>query len=137
MAQVHVIGRITADLELKYTQQRKPYLRFDFAENIGSGDRARVQYYQVWAWGEDAMRLFNAKVRKGSHLWITGSLELESFAKHDGRIPDKRMKVMLNDWSFLQLSSSGNLTALQQKNTACSTVPVCGELDGDRENLPE
>lgn len=36
MAQVNVIGRITADLELKTSEKSNPYVRFDIAENIGS-----------------------------------------------------------------------------------------------------
>ena len=34
MAQIHVIGRITADLELKTSERNNPYVRFDIAENI-------------------------------------------------------------------------------------------------------
>lgn len=73
MAQVYVIGRVTADLELKTSQNDKPYIRFSFAENIGSHDRARTQYYQVWAWGEDAERLVKANVckyRKQIKRWV-------------------------------------------------------------------
>lgn len=33
MAQVNVIGRITADLELKTSEKSNPYVRFDIAEN--------------------------------------------------------------------------------------------------------
>ena len=36
MAQVYVIGRITADLELKTSEKKNSYVRFDIAENIGS-----------------------------------------------------------------------------------------------------
>lgn len=51
MAQVYVIGRVTADLELKTSQNDKPYIRFSFAENIGSHDRARTQYYRRFVYG--------------------------------------------------------------------------------------
>lgn len=54
MAQVNVIGRITADLELKTSEKSNPYVRFDIAENIGSRQALHTQYFQVCAWGEDA-----------------------------------------------------------------------------------
>ena len=44
MAQVNVIGRITADLELKTSEKSNPYVRFDIAENIGS----RQTLHCVW-----------------------------------------------------------------------------------------
>ena len=66
MAQVNVIGRITADLELKTSEKSNPYVRFDIAENIGSRQTLHTQYFQVCAWGEDANRLMKAHAKKGS-----------------------------------------------------------------------
>lgn len=73
MAQVNVIGRITADLELKTSEKSNPYVRFDIAENIGSRQTLHTQYFQVCAWGEDANRLMKAHAKKGSlnHLSTT------------------------------------------------------------------
>ena len=50
MAQVYVIGRITADLELKTSEKKNPYVRFDIAENIGSRQNLHTQYFQVCAY---------------------------------------------------------------------------------------
>ncbi len=43
MAQVYVIGRITADLELKTSEKNNSYVRFDIAENIGSRQNLHTQ----------------------------------------------------------------------------------------------
>lgn len=96
MAQVNVIGRITADLELKTSEKSNPYVRFDIAENIGSRQTLHTQYFQVCAWGEDANRLMKAHAKKGSLIWVTGSLELEPYTKRDGISIDKRMKILLD-----------------------------------------
>lgn len=64
MAQVYVIGRVTADLELKTSLNDHPYVRFDIAENIGSKDRIRTQYFQICAMGGDAERIVHARVKK-------------------------------------------------------------------------
>lgn len=135
MAQIHVIGRITADLDLKYGQSGNPYVRFNLAENLGSKELARVQYYQVWAWNEDAVRLIDSKVRKGSLVRISGILELEVYTKQDGITTDKRMKVSLQSWDFISTGSRGSREAAPQQEPTCVS-PLCG-IDGDRESLPE
>ena len=66
MAQVYVIGRITADLEPKTSEKNNLYVRFDIAENIGSRQDLHTQYFQICAWGEDANRLIKAHAKKGS-----------------------------------------------------------------------
>lgn len=80
MAQVNVIGRITADLELKTSEKSNPYVRFDIAENIGSRQTLHTQYFQVCAWGEDANRLMKAHAKKGSLIKRLNS-ELEKAGK--------------------------------------------------------
>lgn len=136
MAQIHVIGRITADLELKYSQSKNPYVRFNLAENIGSKERARVQYYQVWAWNEDAIRLVNSRVMKGSLVCISGTLELEVFTKQDGFTTDKRMKVLLNNWDFIPAGNRRSMDAAAQLDLAADPPTALGGIDGDREPLP-
>ena len=135
MAQIHVIGRITADLDLKYGQSGNPYVRFSLAENLGSKEHARVQYYQVWAWNEDAVRLIDSKVRKGSLVRISGTLELEVYTKQDGTTTHKRMTVSLPSSDFISTASRGRREAAPQQEPACFS-PLRG-IDGDRENLPE
>ena len=134
MARIHVIGRITADLELKYSHSKNPYVRFDLAENIGSGDRARVQYYQVWAWNDLAVRLVDSKARKGSLVRISGSLELEVYTKQDCSTIDKRLKVMLDSYDFVSVSNRG--CSDHSPRSACDP-PSIGRIDGDRDPLPE
>lgn len=47
MAQTFVIGRITADFEMKTSANGNSYVRFDIAENIGSKENSRTQYFQI------------------------------------------------------------------------------------------
>lgn len=138
MAQVYVIGRVTADLELKNSQNDNPYVRFSFAENIGSRDRAKTQYYQVWAWNEDAVRLVKAGVKKGSLLYLAGNLELENYTKQDGLTLDKRLRISLNDWGFVPIGNGrGKYDTSNNKNSEDDTAPPVPTIDGDKDNLPE
>ena len=106
MAQVYVIGRITADLELKTSEKNNSYVRFDIAENIGSRQNLHTQYFQICAWGEDAGRLIKARAKKGSLIWVAGSLELETYTKRDGVTVDKRMKILLDNWGFVPVGGA-------------------------------
>ena len=131
MAQTYVIGRVTADLERKISINQHPYVRFDIAENIGGRGHSRTQYFQISAMGGDADRLFRACVKKGSLIWVSGSLELEIFTGKDGSTTDKRLKILLDNWGFVPVVNKDVLEQPPSKLTAASV-----EIDGDREPLP-
>ncbi len=138
MAQTFVIGRITADLEMKTSANGNPYVRFDIAENIGSKENSRPQYFQICAWGDDAKRLVKARAKKGSLVWISGSLELESYTKRDGITTDKRMKILLDNWGFIPVGASKERTRSSEQTPPETAAPErAPEIDGDREPLPE
>ncbi len=137
MAQIHVIGRITADLELKTSERNNPYVRFDIAENIGSRQNLHTQYFQICAWGEDANRLMKARAKKGSLIWVTGSLELEPYTKRDGVTIDKRMKVLLDNWGFIPVGGARTSKEdLAPERPETASPPQAEVIDGDRDSLP-
>ena len=133
MAKLMCIGRVTADLELRESTRKEPYVRFSLAENLGYGEKAHTQYIQVWAWGYLAQNLVNRKVGKGSLIWAAGSLELEEYTKKDGVTRDKRLKLKLDDWSYVPASQSKTEDRIPEPD---SPDPV-GTVDGEREDLPE
>lgn len=137
------IGRVTADFKLQTSTNGVPYVRFDLAEALGYGETARTQYLQVWAWREDATRLIKRKVKKGSLIWVSGSLEMESYQKREENTTDKRLKVTLDNWDFIPGSkaSAGCMdTAVPHAGSSPdisqAQAPSGGEIDGDREHLP-
>ena len=132
MAKLMCIGRVTADLELRESARKEPYVRFSLAENLGYGETARTQYFQVWAWGHLAKNLVKRKVRKGSLIWVSGSLELEEYARQDGVTRDKRLKLKLNEWGFVPAAQRPDWTPEHEKD-----VPAPDLVDGDRDGLPE
>ena len=73
------------------------------------------------------------KVRKGSLIWVSGSLELEEYTRNDGKTHDKRLKLKLGDWDYIPASQSKPECGVPQSEPA---VPV-GMVDGEREALPE
>ena len=137
MAQVYVIGRVTADLELKTSINDRPYVRFDIAENIGSKAHMRTQYLQICAMGDDAERIVRAHVKKGSLIWVSGFLELEIFTKKDGITTDKCLKVLLDNWGFVPVGvGRAEISAQNSEPPEMISVESTEIIDGDRDTLP-
>lgn len=140
MAQVFVFGNVTAELTMKTSASGNSYLRFNLAEHIGYGNVQRTQYYEVWAWSTDAVRLIRAGVKTGSLIWVSGSLELADCTDMDGKAKTKRLKVSLDNWGFVP----GGKAKQNHAVYTGSAEPPMGltgfsdteELDGDRDSLP-
>ena len=138
------VGRVTSDLELKTSVNQNSYVRFDIAESIRVSGITRTQYLQVWAWGKDAERLVKSRVKKGSLIWVTGTLILEEYIKQDGITADKRLKVILDNWGYIPAGKpkngeTGGDTVSGDEAAQHDPLDMLpdGEIDGDRENLPE
>ena len=98
MAEVHVFGRVTNDLQLKMSHKQVPYVSFGLVEWIGRRDTGHRQYFEVWAWGTDALSLADAEIRKDSRIWVQGFLELVDCTRNGGSEKDKRLKLSLTGW---------------------------------------
>lgn len=138
MSQLFTTGRVITDLELKSSAQQNLYIRFTLSERIGHGDNARTQYIHVWAWGYLAEKLKRCKVRKGNNIWVAGSLELEEFARKDGIIADKQLKLKLTDWGFLPKESDKPPKRKRSIPPFDDAAHNAAEIiNGEREPLPE
>ena len=98
MAEVHVFGRVTNDLQLKMSHRQVPYVPFGLVEWIGRRDTGHRQYFEVWAWGTAALSLADAEIHKDSRIWVQGFLELVDCTRNGGSEKDKRLKLSLTGW---------------------------------------
>ena len=94
-------GRVTADLELKTSQNGRntKFVQFSLAVNKGYGENNRPNYYKCLLFGEEAQRIIDAKVKKGSLIQIVGDLDLEEFKKRDGSA-GWSARVTLLSWNY-------------------------------------
>ena len=99
MMTAQILGRVTADLELKRSPKNTDYVRFSLAVNERIGDNDKVTFVQCVAFNGIANRLINAKVRKASNIMVTGKLEENRYHRHDGT-PDVSMNVIVHDWNY-------------------------------------
>lgn len=136
MAQIFLFGQVENDLEVKKSQKNSSYVCF-YVKEQASG---RSQSYQVWAWNTDVSRLIQLGVKKGSQIWITGTLQMVDATDSQGIIRTKILKVYLTNWGYISLRFPTH-SHVDSKNEplipeAVSTSPA-EILDGDRDFLPE
>ena len=132
MAQINVIGYVAQDINLKHSQEGTAYVHFYVKEYIG---KSRYQAYQVWAWDNVASKLQRLRIKKGSLIWVSGSLELVDYTAKGGQ-PTKMLKVYCSDLSIVRCNPAAN-TSAESMNAESSSTGFPMELDGDRNQLPE
>ncbi len=133
MAQINVIGYVTQDIVQKQSQEGNAYVHFFLKEYIS---KSRYQIYQVWAWDNVVLKLQRLRIKKGSLIWVSGSLELVDCTIKGGQEKTKMLKVYCNDLGIVRCFPEANPPA--ESRTAESASPgLPVELDGDRNQLPE
>ena len=137
---ITAIGRVTADLELKTSTQGNSYLCFNLAVNKGFGEKQHPVYLQCWLFGEQAQRMVNAGVKKGSLIEIVGNMDIVNYEKKDGTkttIP----KVSMYNWNYLPSSkaigeNTSNSSAPAAQGKGLSSQARFYEVDCNDEGLP-
>lgn len=116
MNTVILTGRITKDLELKYTQNGKAYCRFSLAVDKGLSKEKRQQaetngqatadFINCTAWGTTA-EVLNRYTAKGKKILVYGSIETGSYTAQDG---SKRYTtdILVNRAEILEFANSSN-----------------------------
>lgn len=133
MAQINVIGYVAEDIVPRSSQKGNAYVYFFVKEYLGKG---RSQGYQVWVWENILPKLQRLKIRKGSLVWVTGSVELVDSTTKDGKEKTKFLRIHCNDIGIVLNRPSLQPTA---KSMTAESKPesLPDELDGDRNQLPE
>ena len=80
MNTVCLVGRLTSDPELKYTQNGKAVAKFTIAIDRY---KSEADFIRVVAWEKQAEAVANY-IRKGQQLGITGNIKTGKYQKDDG-----------------------------------------------------
>lgn len=96
-----IIGRLTKDPELKYTQSNKSVCSFDIAVN--GFKKEDVSYFKCVSWGKTAETI-TQYVKKGHRIGLNGRLEQTSWTDKEG---NKRysVEIVVAGFQFLQPKS--------------------------------
>jgi single-strand DNA-binding protein len=105
---VIVIGRLTRDIELKYTPAGTPVASFSIANNYsyksGNEKKEQVSYFDCTAWSKSA-EILEQYVKKGHKIAIEGRLTQRSWQDQDGKNRSK-IEITVENFQFLEGKSS-------------------------------
>ena len=83
MNKVHLIGRLTRDPEVRYTQSGKAVCTFSIAINDGYGENKKAYFFPVVVWNKSAEACGNS-LHKGSKVAVTGKLTSRQYDNKEG-----------------------------------------------------
>lgn len=80
---VTALGRLTKDIELRYTQSGTPVGKTSIATDVGYGDKKETTFTEVEMWNKLAENS-SQYLKKGSLVFIEGILRQSSWENKDG-----------------------------------------------------
>lgn len=139
---VTLVGRLTADPELRYTQKGQAVCRFSIATGRRYRDSAGVWqeetcYVPIVVWQDIAVRC-NERLKKGSPVYVHGRLKTrqwEDKEKHRHSV----LEVQAREIQFLQITEKE--AAAEEKEpapapAAAEEAPADLKKDGESEEIP-
>lgn len=142
MNNVALTGRITKDLELKYTQNGKAYCRFTLAVDRGlskekkqeaeANGQPTADFINCVAWGATAETI-NRYTAKGKKILVNGSIETGSYTVQDG---SKRYTtdVLVKRIEILEFADNNNTNS--QDTRAFGQFDEMPYQEASNEDLP-
>ena len=115
---VNLIGRVTKDIELKYTSSNKEYVKFTLAVNRnfkGASGEYETDFINCITWHHSAKFMSNY-VKKGNRISLTGRIQTGSYDDKDGKRVYKTDVVAENVQSLEPKQSNEPYMEMPQKN---------------------
>lgn len=98
MNKVFLSGNLTRDVELKYTQSGKAYVRGSIAVNRPFSKDKIVDFFNLLVWDKSAEAM-NKYLAKGSRILVEGRLQTSKYKDKGG---DERTstEIVVENWEF-------------------------------------
>lgn len=116
MNDVHLMGRLVANPELRTTTGGTPYCIFSLAKNTYFKNEEKVEYFDCIAWKGIAERLAKYS-HKGDNIAIVGYLQSNNYTTANG---EKRygMRVVVRELYFAGRKNSNAETPTSKQSDA-------------------
>jgi single-strand DNA-binding protein len=108
MNKVIIVGRLTRDPELRYTQTGKAVASFSVAVDTGFGENKRTDFVPVISWEKLAETCSN-NLTKGRRILVEGRLQIRDYEK-DGQ-KRRAVDVVAQNVEFLDNKHSSSTAA--------------------------
>ena len=121
MNQVNVIGRVGAEIEIRYTTSGKAVGELNLAVDDGYGENKKTVWLGVTLWGQTA-ELAQKAVRKGDRLGITGRLSQEEWEDKTTGKKQRKTKVTASEMHLLEKKRDDSQSPPPKQAPAPSSV---------------
>lgn len=143
MNKLILMGRLTADPEIRYTQDRKAVARFNFAVNRSyrRDGEPEADFFSCVAFGRTAETFEKCSITKGTKLLIDSEIRNNNYTDKDG-VKHYSMQVVVNHFEFCESKGAGGSNgSYQQQAGGYAPAPEVGDgfmsiPDGIDEELP-
>lgn len=136
MNQVNVIGRVGADIEIRYTTSGKAVGELNLAVDDGYGENKKTVWLGVTLWGQTA-ELAQKAVRKGDRLGITGRLSQEEWEDKATGKKQRKTKVTASEMHLLEKKRDDNQSSPPTQRSQSAPAPASSSAaDDDFETIP-
>lgn len=134
---IDVTGYVTKDPKMESSTYAR-YLRMTVPITVGYGEKARTFFVQNTFFNEDADRIINAKVKKGSLIKIVGTFDdFSIFVSEEKNVTYKMIKCLGLNWTFIgtkkespnagtQTSTAAPQPVVQQQQPPVAATPGAG-----------
>lgn len=133
MNKIILCGRLTADVEIRYSNDGKAVTRFNFAVNRRfKRDRdPEADFFKCVAFGKIAETLEKCSVGKGTKLLLDGEMRNSNYEK-DG-VKHYGMQVVVNSFEFCESKGSSGQATPQPQTDSDGFMSIPSDID---EELP-
>lgn len=125
--QLVLVGRLTRDPELRYTQSGIAVARFTLACDrpfTGQDGKKEVDFIDCVVWRKQAENV-TQYLKKGSMAGLTGRLQISSYDDKDGN-RKYRAEVVADSVRFLESKKDGESAAPRQEAPTKQETPASG-----------
>ena len=129
---VVLLGRLTADPELKKTQSDLSVCSFTIANDTGSGEHKKTHFLPVVAWRGTA-EFICKYFKKGQQIGIVGQLTMRKWEDKDGK-SHNAYEVLANEAHFIEPKRDGDdapKAAAPTPTSAPAQTEGFAEIDDD------
>ena len=109
---VILMGRLTKDPELRYTNNKTPVCSFTIAVNNGYGEKQQTDFVNCLAWNKTAEFVAKYFIKGRMIIIADGRISTRSWETQDGKRA-YATEVVANEVNFGESKTSPQLNALQ------------------------
>jgi single-strand DNA-binding protein len=137
MNQVNIIGRVGADIELRYTPSGKAVTEINLAVDDGWGENKKTAWIAVTIWDKTA-ELASRALQKGDRVGITGRLSQDEWEDKETGKKQRKTKVICENMTLLSPKRDGKEESqpAPQKPAAGHHSQVQVPQDDDDQDIP-